>query len=85
MDEAANRPEARDPLEQALSIAVQTHRERRLLYQRMEVSARDKGFRQAERRWREAGLESERHVQTLQQAIEEAAHRRKLSASAKAS
>lgn len=82
-DAALGRPGA-DPLEYALSLAAQTHRERRLLYQRMEDSAREKGFRHAERRWREAGLESERLVNTLQQAIEECVQRRMQSPATKA-
>jgi len=60
-----------DPLERALGLAVQTHRERRSLYQRMEDSARDKGFRHAEQRWREIGREAEHLIRTLELGIEE--------------
>ena len=85
IEELTSRQAGEDPVERALSLAAQTHRERRLLYQRMEDSAREKGFRLAEQRWRDAGLESERLIETLQQAIEEAIHRRALLASAQAS
>lgn len=58
-----------DEMERALAVAVRTHRDRTVLFRRMEVSARSRGMARAAERWQQAAAEAERFAVVLEQAL----------------
>ena len=58
-----------DGLEQALSAAVRTHRDRVALFRRMEAVARERGLLASADRWRDAAAESDRSAVLITDAL----------------
>lgn len=59
-----------DALEHALAVAVRTHRDRTVLFRRMEANARERGLQHAAARWHHAALEAEQAAALISGAIE---------------
>ncbi len=58
-----------DGLENALAVAARTHRDRLVLFRRMEASAVERGLAHAAARWRQAAMEAERSATLIADAI----------------
>jgi len=59
-----------DALERALAAAVRTHRDRQVLFRRMEENALQRGLPHAATRWRQAAAEAEQSASLIASAIE---------------
>jgi two-component system chemotaxis response regulator CheB len=60
-----------EALEEALAIAVRTHRDRLALFRRMEANAQKRGLPHAARRWCQAAEEAEQSAMMIVRAIEQ--------------
>ncbi|MGG5889002.1 chemotaxis protein CheB [Falsiroseomonas sp. HC035] len=58
-----------EALEEALSVAIRTHHDRRQLFLRMRQQAEQRGMRHASRRWQMAAEEAERAASLISSAI----------------
>ena len=59
-----------EALEHALAVAVRTHRDRTVLFRRMETNARERGLQHAAARWQHAAEEAEQAAALISGAIE---------------
>lgn len=53
-----------------MAVAARTHRDRLVLFRRMEASARERGVTHAAERWRQAALDAERSAELISGALE---------------
>ncbi|MBL6079883.1 chemotaxis protein CheB [Belnapia sp. T18] len=58
-----------DGLENAMAVAARTHRDRLVLFRRMETSAAERGMTYSAARWHQAALEAERSADLIADAI----------------